>query len=109
MSLALTPEIILELKSKYGQNLRAVRAEKHTLVFRKPSRGEYDRWRDQLSVDRSQISRVDRELAKACVVWPGEQSFDEVLEDQPAVLGADIIPALTSLAGVSDSVTVEKL
>lgn len=109
MSTSLTSETVQELKAKFGQNLRAVRAEKHTLVFRKPSRGEYDRWRDQLAQDRSQISRVDRELAKACCVWPSEQAFDEVLEDQPATLGADIIPALTSLAGLSETVTVEKL
>ncbi len=109
MTEALTPEVILELKAKHGPELRAVRCRLHTLVFRKPSRGVYDRWRDQMTADRSQVSRIDREYAKGCIVWPSEQALDEVLEDQPAVLGADIVTALTSLAGITEDVTVEKL
>lgn len=105
----LTPDIVADLKTKHGPHLTAIRARKQTLVFRKPTRGEYDRWRDQTIADKSQQSRFDRELAKACIVWPSEDAFSEALEDQPAMLGIEVVGALTSLAGLTDEISVEKL
>lgn len=105
----LTPETIADLKSEHGPVLTAVKSAKGTLVFRKPTRGEYDRWRDQTIADKSQQSRFDRELAASCIVWPSEDAFREAIDDQPAMLGVEIIGAITAMAGLADPISVEKL
>lgn len=105
----LTPEIVAQLKAAHGPELRAVHGRLHTIVFRKPKRGEYDHWRDQSIVDKAQQSRHDRELVKACRVWPEEDALNEVLDDQPAILGIECVNAIVAMAGLTEAISVEKL
>jgi hypothetical protein len=105
--------IVAKLKSEFGNTLGFVEARLHTLVFRKPARGEYDIWRDASLTDKAQQSRHDRELACTTFVWPGgpqdQEALKAVLDDQPALLGVEIVATITSMAGLSDPVTVGKL
>jgi hypothetical protein len=106
---ALDPQLVAKLKEQHGPYLIAVHAKKHILVFRKPTRGEYDEWSDKTHSDKAQQSRHNRELAKRTVVHPSEDALQEVLDDQPALLGAEILSAVTQLAGLQDTVHIAKL
>jgi hypothetical protein len=103
------PKVLAELKAEHGPRLVAVHARKHTLIFRQPTRGEYDEWTDKTHSKKDEQSRHNRELAARTVVHPSEDALREVLDDQPAILGNQILSAVTELAGLEDEVTVAKL
>lgn len=87
-----------ELKEKHGEKLSMIAG----VVYRKPKRGEWDRYTDKLLADKSQMSRAARELAASCVVWPNQEAMNACLEDRPALLLNQILGALTEMAGGED-------
>ena len=105
----LDPKTISDLKEKHGQDLVAVEGPKGPLVFRKPTRHEYDRWRDQTFSDRAQSSRHARELVKCCLVHPDEAGLDAAIADRPALVAGALIDAVTELAGLGEEPAVKKL
>lgn len=84
-----------ELKEKHGDKLSLVAG----VVFRKPKRGEWDRYTDKLLADKNQMSRAARELAASCVVWPNQETMNAALEDRPALLLNQFLSCLTEMAG----------
>jgi hypothetical protein len=107
--MSLTPEKIKELKDAHG-DLVCVESKSGPLVFRRPTRTEYDRWFDLMQSDKGNASRHARQLAKACRVYPDEQGFDAALDRQPALCSREILDAVTELAGLGDDeVKVKKL
>jgi len=100
---------IEELKANHGNELVLIESRKGPLVFRKPTRAEYDRWRDQVRSDGGNSSQHARELAKATLVHPDESGFDAAINDQPAILCQEVLDGVCELAGLGEKVTVKKL
>ncbi len=97
-----------ELKAKHGP-LACVIVNDTVLVFRKPSRTEYDRWFDKNASNKPESSKHARELAKACRVLPDEAGLDAVLEAKPAILMCEVLNSITGLAGLQESFPVKTL
>jgi hypothetical protein len=102
------------LKEKHGSALSTVEGPKGTLVFRKPTRAEYDRWFDKNHASKNDASKNARELVKACIVYPstgpsGEEAVDSALEAKPALLMAEFLSAVTGLCGLDEDFEVKKL
>lgn len=95
----LTQEKIADLKAKHGETLTAVEGTAAWLVFRKPTRHEYDRYIDKVTVDRGQTRSATWELAQACLVDPNAQALTDAMDSEPAILLSDIGPALHAMAG----------
>lgn len=95
----LTEEEIAELKAKHGDPLRAVEALNAWLVFRKPTRHEYDRYTDKLTGDQAKMRSAAWELAQACIVAPDKAALTAAMDAEPTILIADILPALNDMAG----------
>jgi hypothetical protein len=95
----LTAERIAELKAKHGAHLTAVEGMSAWLIFRKPTRHEYDRYTDKVYADRSQTRAAAWELAQACIVEPGPQALTDAMDHEPAILLSHIAPAIHAMAG----------
>jgi hypothetical protein len=54
------------------------------VVFRKPTRAEYRRFKSQIN-DPTQQSDAAEQLARQLVVYPSREAFDALLEDWPAI------------------------
>lgn len=107
--MALTAEKEAELVSKHGEgNLWLVSAPNATLVFRRPTRVEYDRWFDKTNKKDQSPTVAARELAQAALVFPGADEFRAALDQRPALLmcKGGILDNLTDMAG-SDTEDVE--
>jgi malonyl CoA-acyl carrier protein transacylase len=100
---------IAELKSKHGPDLVLVPVGDADLVFRKPTRHEYDRWFDKMQVDKGSSSAHAREMAQATLVHPGKDELSSALDAQPGMLTTTIIDAITDLAGLGAKSAVKKL
>lgn len=98
-----------ELKEKHGSSLSLVEAPTGELVFRKPTRTEYDRWFDKNQSDKTQATKHARELVKACRVYPDEAGLDAALDATPALTACECLNACTQLAGLQDSFPVKRL
>ena len=105
----LTADEIAKLKAQNGPELTAVYARKGVIVFRKPTRVEYDLWSDKARINAAD-SAACRQLAQSCVVSPC--TYDDlmlVIDDQPALLQNEISSAITAMAGLADKFEVKKL
>lgn len=104
---------IKELKEKHGEELSLVEGPLGDLVFRKPTRAEYDRWYDKAKPGQvgsaQNYSMACRELCKACLVLPGEEDFNKAIEHKPAILTIECVNAVTGMAGLDDKFAVKKL
>ena len=105
----LDEKTIATLKESHGSSLMAVEfPDGKILVFRKPTRFEYDRFRDTFNPDGNKVTPI-RELAKTCVVHPSEQDLNECLDAYPAVLGNEIFHVLQDMAGHNLEIATKKL
>lgn len=93
--MALTQDKIDELKAKHSGQLMAV----GDMVFKRPSRAEYDRWVDAKVAGGSQSVNA-RQLAQACLVHPTWDQFIETIDARPSLLLNEVLDALVELAGV---------
>lgn len=86
-----------EIKLKHKGELKLVTAGEFELVFKTPTRHEWDAWIDD---DKSQSGL--RVMAKSCCVYPadGNKAIDDLLNVHPALLGNGIADAILELAGV---------
>jgi len=105
----LTPEQIADLKTKHAGPLRALPALAAWLVFRRPSRHEYDRYLDTIAADQSRMRMAAWELAQACLVSPGPAALTDALDAEPAILLSDVLPLLNAMAGDERERTIVKL
>lgn len=96
--MALDDKTVEELKAKHGNELVEVAG----LVFKRPDRSVFDRWFDQMQVDKSKSTMHARELATACLVYPDQQAFRAVIDARPGLLPIQILNAITDLAGFLD-------
>jgi hypothetical protein len=98
---------VAQLKAKHGPDLTCVAG----IVFRKPTRSEWDRYTDQLLAKKdSNMSRAAREIATACAVWPGPSAFAEALDRRPTLLLNEFLSAITDMANNDEEeVEVKKL
>jgi len=100
---------IAKLKAQHGNDLIAVfTGDGSQLVFRKPSRLEYDRFYDKRE---DKPSESGRELAQCCVVHPGTDALFSTLDKQPALLMCfnGIVSSITKLAGFEGVPAAKKL
>lgn len=105
----LDPKVIEGLKSQHGPDLCGVKTRDGSiLVFRRPTRLEYDRWFDTREKSPSSAAR---ELAQSCIVHPGRDAMIAALDAQPALLmcKGGISDALTDLAGLDQETELKKL
>lgn len=103
-----TAEQVAAWKREHG-DLRAIYAQAGALVFRKPGRGEWDRYIDKMGADNGNRSAHSRELAQACLVHPDPTGFRAILDEQPALLLNEVIDTLGDMAGFGGAATVAKL
>lgn len=97
----LSENTIRDLKTKHGDNLAAIDCGDVVLVFRGPTRDEFDRWFDRSSNERTSAAR---ELAQSCVVYPGLDDMRACLDRSPGLLmrKGGILDVVTDLAGFDD-------
>ena len=96
----LTEDQVKELETKYGRVAHVVGAGgKWEVVFRKPARAEYKRFRS-MSHNPSTVADAQETLCRACVVHPSKEAFDALLEDWPGICEA-AGKALSELAGIA--------
>jgi hypothetical protein len=102
----LDEKTVQDLKEKHGAELVSVEG----LVFRKPTRTEYDRWFDKMQVDKAQASKHARELASSCLVYPDQEAFKALIDRRPGLLATTIVNEITELAGlIGEEPIVKKL
>lgn len=92
----LTEDIVSKLKADFGE-ICAVNVAGQTLVFRKPTPPEYDRWFDGYSG--AEKSKRSRELAVSTIVWPGQEALSAAIKARPAALTSTIDTEIIKLAG----------
>lgn len=95
----LTEEIIAELKQKHGNHLSAVEVGGQVLVFRRPTRHEWDMHVDIVSADRKETSKSSRVLTNNCCVWPDKAAYEAALNEEPAALTNSMMQAISDLVG----------
>ncbi len=104
----LTPEKIQELKATHKELICIELPTGEQLVFRKPKRLEFDLWSDS----REKGSQAGRELAQTCLVYPTNQEFMAVLEENAGILMCKngVVDSITDMAGADGSaLTAKKL
>jgi hypothetical protein len=90
---------IAELKNLHGSKLRAVECEDGSvLVFKAPSRANYDRFVDKKVSAPEAISIAARELAQSCLVLPTRDEFIKILDATPGLLMNEIVEAVLDMA-----------
>lgn len=94
----LTEEQIAELKSKHAV-MEGIEGPSCWLVFRKPTRHEYDRYLDSILADKSKARTSAWQLAQDTIVFPNAQALTDALEAEPAILLDNILPLVSRLAG----------
>ena len=99
---------IEEFKKQYPI-LTLVETEKGDLLFKKPTRADYDRWVDKHTYDKSNASANARELAQSCLVYPNRDGLLSVLEEYPAILLNEILDALIGMAKGDKRASVKKV
>lgn len=95
----LTEEIIADLKSKHGADLVAVEVGGQTLVFRKPTGGEWDRHVDTIRADPKELSKSTRVLTNNCCVWPSLAAWEAAVAKEPAAPINSMMAAINELVG----------
>lgn len=97
----LDEQTIVDLKSKHpGVPLAWIEGASGTiLVFRRPSRDEYERYQDKYTANTAAIRTHIRELALAALVYPDAGALNACMDVEPALLMSDIAPMLHGLAG----------
>jgi hypothetical protein len=95
----LTDKEIAELKSKHGETLTAIEATAAWLIFRKPTRHEYDRYLDKVTADRGSVRVATWELAQSCMCAPSAAALTDAMDAEPALLMSEVGPALHAMAG----------
>jgi hypothetical protein len=99
----LTPEQVADLKEKHGSKLACVESPSGPLVFRKPTRSEFDRWFDANHSDKANATKHARQLIKACRVFPDEAALDAALDATPSLTACECLTACTGLCGMQES------
>jgi hypothetical protein len=79
------------------------------MVFKKPGRLVYDKWRDKHVVGGDGQTANARELAQACLVFPEFSAFIAAIEAEPALLMGEVLEAILLLAGAKNEYDVKKL
>lgn len=105
----LDEQLIASLKAKHPGPLAYVEAEQGELVFRKPTRDEYERFQDKMAADNGNVTRHLRELASCCLVHPNAAALHAAMEAEPALLVDDIAPLIHELAGMGKARAKGKL
>lgn len=105
--MALDDKTIEELKAKHS-DLMQVEEDGTSLVFRKPTRTEYDRWFDKRN---DQPTAAARELAQSTLVYPARDEMIAMLDRKPALLmcAGGVLDVITKMAGVGSDPVAKKL
>jgi hypothetical protein len=107
--MALSEKQIAELKEKYGQVLTLVETPDSDVVFRKPTRTEFDRWFDKNASDKAKGTEHARQLVKSCLVFPTEETFNNIIDKTPALVPCEFLQACTGMAGLQETFKIQKL
>lgn len=105
--MALDEKTIEDLKSKHAE-LMSVEEDGTTLVFRRPTRAEYDRWFDKRN---ERPTDSARELAQSTLVHPKREEMIELLDRKPALLmcAGGVLDVITKMAGIGSDPVAKKL
>ncbi len=94
--MALTPEQLAELETQHGDLLHLHHQDgKWEVVFRKPKRSEYKRFRQQIGVESTKADAQEI-LCRTIVVYPSREAFDALLEDYPMIPDSPGVTAMLS-------------
>lgn len=81
----LTEEQIEAFRTSHGRIAHVVGKAGWEVVFRKPTRNEYKRFR-AIANDPAQVANCQEVLARACIVYPEKATeFDALLDDFPGI------------------------
>lgn len=99
-------EVIDAARTKHGE-VTEITAAGETVLARRPTRGEYKRFRAESLSDVKRADAVEH-LCRSCIVHPDASGFDAMLERKPAL--ADIFGAkVLELAGAVGEAEARKL
>lgn len=82
-ALELTPDIIDDLKAKYGSVYR-VKAKDKVIVVKEPDDKVFQRFRDY-NADPARRSIAMKKLVDDTVVWPPKPEFEAMVKKQPGL------------------------
>ena len=107
----MTDDQIRALKEKHGDKLKIIPIPatdfdpEAEIVIKRPSRGEYKRFRSALFDDATKADAIET-LARSCVVYP--ENFAALLEDRPAL--AELVGGkAVEFAGAEGKIDAKKL
>lgn len=98
-----TDTMLETLKAKHGK-IGVVEVEDGAvIVFRRPTRAEYDSWMDMGGAQAGSAAR--RQLAEDTLVYPSRDAFYAILDEYPALLNGACTNAILELAGLGKAKT----
>lgn len=100
-------EQIAKLKAEHGQDLRLVETDDAELVLRPPTRVEWAAFRS-MSADKDKRQFAQEDLVRACVVYPGREDFDKLLDRRPG-LGDALSEVVGEMAVGAEKIVAKKL
>ncbi len=98
-------EEVMALKARYG-DLQQVKTAAGYLVFRKPTRAEFQRFRSMATSGKT--PEATDMIAALCVVRPSRAVFSGLLEQWPGIISA-CGDACALLAGITQDAEQKKL
>jgi hypothetical protein len=101
-------KVLEAAKAEHGADaLRLVRSGDREYLLRRPSRGEYKRFRREASSDRTKDDSIET-LVLDCVVHPPRAEFEALLDKLPA-LCEELADQVLELAGITGKAAAGKL
>lgn len=101
-------QTIQALKDKHGDKLSTVEFEEATIVLRRPSRAEFQRFRALVTDEKKRLGAAEK-LVRDIVVYPATwEQVDALFDDYPA-LEDQVSAEAVRMAGGSKDVIVGKL
>lgn len=88
------------LKAEHGECTK-VETKAGTCIFKKPSRPIWMQFQSRLIAEKTRADATTM-LARACVVYPSRDEFEQYLENYPAIVGS-CASAVIELAGGGDA------
>ena len=102
--MAIDEATIQELKKEHGDKLSTVSFEDAILVLRKPTRAEYQRFREEVIDEKKKKAAVPK-LVKALVVYPKTwEEVDAIFDEYPGLEDVASGAAVQSVGASKESI-----
>jgi hypothetical protein len=97
---------IAELKATHGEHLALVEVDGHDVVFKKPTRAQFNRFREAIAA--GQPVAAGGQLLMDTLVAPDWKRLVALIEDAPA-LEDELVGEVTKLAKSAQKISAKKL